>query len=789
MDNRWITPAVLMTGFASVSFFAAAGAQDLGIGGGAEAGDGLGFSTTHPIPNALDFPHAEDRVFVRFKSEATAAQRAEIHGLIGPALQSFSSVEDLVCIQLTVPVAQALQTVEARTDVLKYAEPVFFYQTFDTNPNDPQFSQLYGMESINMPAAWDVTTGGSDFKIAIIDSGSDLDHPDLAPNIVNNLLDPPNGIDDDGNGLVDDFQGWDFFDGDNAPDDENGHGSHTAGTVGAVGNNGIGVVGVNWNCQLVPLRVGNQYLDSQAIYNSVEYAGDTGAKVSNNSYGGGGYSQSFFDIIQAVGIQHDHVFCAAAGNGGYSEASYPALYSLSNIISVAAVDSNDQLAGFSQYGTPSVDVAAPGVDIVSTTPGGYSSYSGTSMATPHVAGLAALVHHMLGNASAQEVIQKIYDNVRPVGSLSGAVNTGGVIDAEKTLNDLFQGPVGSLVSSVPVSVEAGVSTVVQFEVDPRQDTLSGVTVFYRTDSGAFSWSALTTENIYGNTWEATLPATSCGEIPQFYIAYSGNQAGQATLPSEGALSPYSFNVGSLETFASENFNASAGWSTATTATLGGWVREVPSTDSTSVDTCSAPGGDADSSGYCWLTGNGVSATACANDIDGGQTVLTSAAYDLNGSDAQVSFSWWYDNTSANNTEFDDVFLIEVSGNSGSSWTQYAAVSNGNSAQTGWATESFVISDYVQVTSGFVIRFTASDNDPGSVVEAGVDAFFIDAFSCEDGKDCPGADLDDDGIVGGTDLATLLANWGCNGPDCSGDVDCDGTVGGEDLARVLASWGS
>ena len=786
MDNRWITPTVLLTGIASLSVLAAAGSQDLGVR--PDSPDGIGIDTTHPIPNALDFPHAEDRVFVRFKADATDAQRAEIYDLIGPALQSFSSVEDLVCIKLTVPVAQALESVKARTDVLKYAEPVFFYDTFDTTPNDPSYGQLYGMESINMPAAWDVTTGGADFRIAIIDSGTQLTHPDLAANIINNLADPPNGLDDDGNGLIDDYRGWDFYDGDNNPDDQNGHGTHTAGTVGAVGNNGIGVAGVNWNCEIVALRVGNQYLDSQAIYNSVEYACEIGARVSNNSYGGGGYSQSFFDIIQVAGVQYDHVFCAAAGNGGYNEASYPALYNLSNIISVAAVDSNDNLAGFSQYGIPSVDVAAPGVDTYSTVPGGYDSYSGTSMATPHVAGLAALVHHMLGNASAQEVIQKIYDNVRPVNSLSSAVVTGGIIDAEATLNDLFQGPVGSLVSSVPVSVESGESTVVQFEIDPRQDTISSVSLFYRTDSGQFSWVALPTENIYANTWQATLPAASCDEVPQFYISYAGAQAGSATLPSGGALAPYSFSVGTLETFATEDFNTPAGWSAQTTATAGGWVRGIPSTDSTSVDTCSAPGADSDGSGSCWVTGNGVSATACANDIDGGQTVLTSAVYDLNGSDAQVSFAWWYDNTSANNTEYDDVFVIEVSGNSGSSWTQYAAVSNGDSAQSGWSTESFVISDYVQVTSGFAIRFTASDADPGSVVEAGVDAFTIDAFSCEDGKECPGADLDGDGSVGGTDLATLLADWGCSGSDCPGDVDCNGFVNGEDLARVLANWG-
>jgi subtilisin family serine protease len=785
MDNRWIAPGASLVGLVTLSLLASAEGQD--IGAQVKLDDGVGIATTHPIDNAQDFSHADDRIFIRFKADATLEQRAEIHALIGPALQSFDLVEDLVCVKLTTSVSNALDVVKFRTDVLQYAEPAFLYEAFDTLPNDPDYGSLYGMESINMPEAWDITTGGAGFRIAIIDSGTQLTHPDLAANIINNPLDPPNGLDDDGNGLIDDYRGWDFYDGDNNPDDQNGHGTHTAGTVGAVGNNGIGVVGVNWNCEIVALRVGNQYLDSQAIYNSVAYACEIGALVSNNSYGGGGYSQSFFDIISEAGSQYRHVFCAAAGNGGYNEASYPALYSLSNIISVAAVDSNDNLAGFSQYGIPSVDIAAPGVDTVSTIPGGYASYSGTSMATPHVAGVAALVHHMLGNATAQEVIQKIYDNVRPVSGLSNAVVTGGIIDAAATLADLFQGPVGSMISSVPVSVESGDTTLVQFEVDPREDTISSVNLFYRTDNGQFSWTTVPVENVYANTWEATLPAVDCEDSPQFYITYSGAQSGAATIPSGGSLDPFSFSVGTLVVFAGEDFNNSAGWTASTTATAGGWERAIPSTDSTSVDTCSAPGADSDGSGYCWVTGNGVSATACANDIDSGQTVLTSDVYDLGGSNAQVTFAWWYDNTSANNTEYDDNFIIEVSGNSGSSWTQYASVSNGNSAQTGWSVESFVVGDYVQVTSGFVMRFTASDDDPGSVVEAAIDAFTIESFSCEDGPKCVGPDINGDGFVGATDLAALLATWNCTGSDCPGDVDCNGVVNAEDLSRLLANW--
>ena len=244
---------------------------------------------------------------------------------------------------------------------------------------------------------------------------------------------------------------------------------------------------------------------------------------------------------------------------------------------------------------------------------------------------------------------------------------------------------------------------------------------------------------------------------------------------------------SLEVVVDLDFNSSAGWTAQTTASVGGWVRGVPTGDSVSVNDCSAPANDADGSGSCWITGNGFSESPCANDIDGGSTILTSAVYvpadDL--TDPELSFAWWYDNTSANNTEYDDVFLVELSGNSGGSWTPILNVPLGNSAQTGWTQSAFAVKDYVTVTSGIRVRFSASDFDPGSVVEAGVDAFRINGLICED--DFVPADLNRDGFVDGQDLAALLADWGCTGTNCIADIDGDLVVGGQDLAQILAGW--
>ena len=238
--------------------------------------------------------------------------------------------------------------------------------------------------------------------------------------------------------------------------------------------------------------------------------------------------------------------------------------------------------------------------------------------------------------------------------------------------------------------------------------------------------------------------------------------------------------------ADDDFNNSAGWTAETTASVGGWERAIPSDDTISVDQCSAPGTDADGSGYCWVTGNGVSTFGCEFDIDGGATVLTSAVYEVTDINAVASFSWWYDNTSANNTEYDDDFIIEVSSNSGASWTTHAVISNGNSAGIGWTRESFPVSDYASVGDGLRLRFTASDNDPGSVVEAGIDAFRIETILCDDGG-IPG-DIDGDGQVDGSDLSICLGFWGpCAGENCPADLNGDGLVDGTDLSTILGYW--
>ncbi|MDZ4384216.1 MAG: S8 family peptidase, partial [Nitrospirota bacterium] len=244
---------------------------------------------------------------------------------------------------------------------------------------------------------------------------------------------PGNGLDDDGNGYADDVHGWDFARRDNNPSDSEGicggHGTHVSGTIGASGNNGVGVTGINWDVSIMPLKVFKKVTillksyctaaDSDII-KAINYASGFGVKISSNSYGGGAFSQSTFNAIQAS----KSIFVAAAGNGGADligdnsdkQPFYPASYALSNIISVAATDHNDRMASFSNYGPGSVDLAAPAVNILSTIPGNqYRYYSGTSMASPHVAGALGLLFSSDSTMTVNEGKWRILKGVDPKG--------------------------------------------------------------------------------------------------------------------------------------------------------------------------------------------------------------------------------------------------------------------------------------------------------------------------------------------------------------------------------------
>jgi subtilisin family serine protease len=273
-----------------------------------------------------------------------------------------------------------------------------------------------------------------------------FNHADLAGQIWNNPYDPADGVDNDGNGYVDDIHGWDFDGNDNTTFDgsQDDHGTHVSGTIGAKGGNGIGVAGVSWNITIISVKfLGRKGGTTANAIKAVDYITDLktrhGLKIpaTNNSWGGGGFSQALSDAIGRAN-QANILFIAAAGNGGRDGVGdnnnttphYPASYSNANIIAVASITSTGAKSSFSNYGSSSVDIGAPGSSIISTVPGknlssAYGSYSGTSMATPHVTGGVALYAASNPNASASAIKLAIMNSAVATISLSGRCVTGG----------------------------------------------------------------------------------------------------------------------------------------------------------------------------------------------------------------------------------------------------------------------------------------------------------------------------------------------------------------------------
>ncbi|MCR4411360.1 MAG: S8 family serine peptidase [Thermoguttaceae bacterium] len=371
--------------------------------------------------------------------------------------------------------------------------------SIDAVPNDPQFGSMWNLRNtgisggladadIDADLAWNRFTGSLGTAVAIIDTGIDYTHPDLYKNLWLNQGELPPGLrladtdadrlitfwdlnapsnaggvidvnangridgydvlhdprwsdgqDNDHNGKIDDLIGWDFVHNDNDPYDDNGHGTHVAGTIGALANNGLGVAGINWKIQMAALKTldasgGGSTSDAAG---ALDYAVRQGIRLSNNSWGSGAYSSVLASAI-ANARAAGHVLVAAAGNDGRNidtSPYYPAAYRFDNVVAVASTDRYDGLSGFSNYGPTSVDLAAPGSGILSTLRGGgYGLKSGTSMAAPHVTGAIALVWSAYPTLDYRAVISRILGSVDRAAALSGKIATGGRLNVDRALS-------------------------------------------------------------------------------------------------------------------------------------------------------------------------------------------------------------------------------------------------------------------------------------------------------------------------------------------------------------------
>lgn len=452
-------------------------------------------------------PHAGDAVLVQLRAEGAQPGWRSVGTHASAVLPVAELGGDGEPPLLRVPVApgedpRSVARELSRDGAVAFAEPVYLYQS-SRLPDDARFKEQWGLARMNLPAAWDHTVGERRTVVAVVDDGVALDHPDLAPNLWVNPDEEENGADDDGDGFVDDVHGADLVDGDGDPSpapsgSARWHGSHVAGTIGAASNNGKGVAGVSWNVSLMAVRgLGPEGGRADDLARAIDYASSHGARVINASWGGGGRSLAIEQAV-ARAERRGALFVAAAGNEAAAAPSFPADLAGANVISVGATQPDDTLAPFSNRGAL---LAAPGTGILSTTaPGRYERYDGTSMAAPHVSGLAALLWSAHPRAAVAQVRRALVASaVRVPGVAWGRVDAAAALAALDRLAGDAEGPLSLS------------RTRLQFEAEPDGGARAQVISVRAEGGGAVAFTAAASE-----AW-VRLPRTAATTPARFTV--------------------------------------------------------------------------------------------------------------------------------------------------------------------------------------------------------------------------------------------------------------------------------
>jgi thermitase len=403
------------------------------------------------------------------KLKPAAAHAKMTQAVLSESLRAYvkNQIADLDLVVIKRPVFETQRSVIqslGQNPLIEYVEPNYIYR-INRTPNDPLLGRLWGISNtgaadsagtvgisgvdVDAVRAWDIQTGSEDVVVAVIDTGVNYNHPDLKPNMWINEVEAQGqaGVDDDKNGIVDDIHGANFVEAAKPtgnPMDDQGHGSHCSGTIAARGDDGVGLVGVAWKAKIMGVKFlsasGSGTLEGAV--QSINYANKMGAKILSNSWGGGGFTQSLKDVIDQSN-QRGALFVAAAGNDSNnndSNATYPATYDVPNIVSVAALNNKGEVASFSNFGRNKVHIGAPGVNVVSVTTTGYESWSGTSMAAPHVSGVAVLLASQEPGLSGIQLKERLLRTAKPLVSLKNKVQSKGFVNAYNALTNQVPAP-------------------------------------------------------------------------------------------------------------------------------------------------------------------------------------------------------------------------------------------------------------------------------------------------------------------------------------------------------------